>query len=85
MKLVKFSLIALCMPALLAAAGDFRLIEASKRGDIKAVRALLSQHVPVNAAAADGSTALHEAARFDRLEIADLLLNSGADVKAITR
>ena len=86
MKLCKFSLMAFWMPALLLAAGDdFRLMEASKSGDIAAVRALLSQHVPVNTVAADGTTALYEAARSDSLEIADLLLNSGADVKAITR
>jgi uncharacterized protein len=64
---------------------DFRLIEATRNGDTKEVRALLGQHVPVNAAEADGSTVLHEAAQSGNLEIADLLINAGADVKATTR
>jgi len=69
----------------LAAGSDLRLIEAVKSGDAKAVRALLAQRVPLNAAEADGSTALHEAAHSDNLEIADLLIAAGAGVKAATR
>lgn len=71
--------------ALLGLAGDLRLIEAVKSNDAKAVRALLQQRVPVSAVEADGSTALHQAVRADSLEIADLLIAAGADVKAATR
>src|SRR5580692_5298253 len=76
----------LFLAAVMPAAGsDLRLIEAAKSGDAKAVRALLAQRVPLNAAEADGSTALHEAAHADNVEIADLLIAAGADVKAATR
>ena len=64
---------------------DSRLIDAVKSTDAKQVRALLAQHADVNAADADGSTALHWAAQRDNLEIADLLLAAGANVKAATR
>jgi ankyrin repeat protein len=50
--------------AMLATGADLRLIEAAKSGDAQTVHALLEQHVPVNATEADGSTALHEAARY---------------------
>jgi ankyrin repeat protein len=68
-----------------AAAGDLRLIEAAKRSDVKSVHSLLAQHVPVNTAEADGSTALHWAVQGDNLEITNLLLTAGANVKAATR
>src|SRR5690348_11415250 len=71
--------------AIAAGATDLRLIEAVKRADLKAVRSLLSQHVDANVSEADGSTALHVAAQRDNLEIANLLLASGANVKAATR
>lgn len=68
-----------------AAAGDLRLIDAVKNVDTTAVRSLLAQHVNVNAAEADGSTALYWAAQRDNFEIADLLIAAGANVKAATR
>ena len=70
--------------SLSAAASDFRLIEAAKKTDPQAVRALLARHVDVNAREADGSTALHWAAQRDSLEISDLLIGAGANVKAAT-
>ena len=74
MKLLKIGSVTVFLSAaLMAAGGDFRLIEAAKSGNAKTVRALLEQHVPVSAVEADGSTALHAAVRFDSLEIADLL------------
>jgi uncharacterized protein len=73
--------------SVLLAAGpsDLKLIDAVKTNDAKAVRALLAQHVNVNAAEPDGSTALHWAAQRNNTEIADLLIAAGANVKAATR
>ncbi len=44
---------------------DVRLTDAVKNGDVKAVRALLAQHIDVQCVEADGSTALYWAARRD--------------------
>jgi ankyrin repeat protein len=66
-------------------AGDLRLIDAVKRTDLNAVRSLLAQHIDPNISEADGSTALHVAAQRDSLEIANLLIAAGANVKAATR
>src|SRR5439155_486535 len=75
-----------CMVSLasvsLTAAGDLRLVEAVKTGNTEAVRALLKQHVDVNAPQADGATALHWAAHRDDLTAADLLIRAGANVNA---
>jgi ankyrin repeat protein len=83
MRPVITGIVLLCAAA--AGAADPRLIEAVKNSDAKTVRALIAQHVDVNAAEADGSTALHWAAQRDNLEIADLLLAAGANPKAQTR
>lgn len=69
----------------LAANADERLISAVKKGDVEDVRSLLARQIPVNAAAADGWTALHAAAQADQLEIAGLLLAAKANVAAATR
>src|SRR5262245_32585521 len=71
--------------ALLAPAGDLRLIEAVKNSDAKTVRALITQRVDVNAAEADGSTALHWAAQREDLALVDVLLTAGANAKAANR
>ena len=62
----------------LAAAPDQRLIDAVRRKDVHAVRALLEQHADVNAPQGDGATALHWAAHVDDLATADLLIRAGA-------
>ncbi len=46
------------------------------------VSTLLAKKADVNAAQADGTTALHWAARWDDLEAARLLIRAGADPKA---
>src|SRR5262245_45710634 len=66
------------LTALLAASGDLKLIEAVRDRNVTAVRALIQQRVDVNASQPDGATALHWAAHWDDLEIADLLLRAGA-------
>ena len=80
-------LVLLRPPAFLAAAeNDLRLIEAVKSKDRSAVKALLDQKtgqkVDVNAAQADGATALAWAAHWNDLETADLLIRAGAKPNA---
>lgn len=71
--------------ACLAAGSDTRLIDAVKKQDARAVRSLIAQHVDVNAAEADGATALQWAAQRDNREIAGLLIVAGANVKTGNR
>jgi ankyrin repeat protein len=59
------------------------LIDAVRNGDADALRALLQRGVDANAAAADGTTALHWASYRDAVEIADLLIRAGAKVDAV--
>lgn len=68
--------------SLFAATGDLRLVEAAKNQDKEAVRSFLNNHVDVNAADADGATALTWAAHWDDMEMADLLIAAGANVNA---
>jgi ankyrin repeat protein len=64
---------------------DTRLIDATKRQDVAAVRALVKQRVDVHATDPDGSTALHWAAQRNNLELVNLLLGAGANAAAATR
>jgi ankyrin repeat protein len=67
------------------AASSVPLIDAVKRGDLEAVRALAARRSEVNASEADGSTALHWAAREGSPAMVDVLLKAGASVRAATR
>ena len=60
-----------------AAQGDAPLLEAVRAGDTAAVRALLAQGADVNAAEADGTTALHWASYRDDATTVELLLSAG--------
>jgi len=60
------------------------LADAVKDGDRAAALALL-KHSDVNAPEADGTTALHWAARQDDGDMADRLIKAGANVKAANR
>jgi ankyrin repeat protein len=66
-----------------AASNDVRLIDAIKRRDVKAADALIVQHPDVNAALADGATALSWAVFLDLRDIAMKLIASGANVNAV--
>jgi ankyrin repeat protein len=68
-----------------AAAGDGRLIDAVKAGNAATVRALAKQRALVNATEADGTTALHWAARLDRIELVHTLIRAGAPVNTKNR
>jgi ankyrin repeat protein len=58
--------------------------EAAKAGDLQKVKALVKANPSeVNLKDRSGRTPLHWAARNDHLGIADFLLNSGVDVKAV--
>jgi ankyrin repeat protein len=67
--------------ASVVAQSDSRLIDAIRSRDTAAARALITR-VDVNAAQPDGATALHWAAHWDDVEIADALLRAGARVNA---
>lgn len=61
------------------------LIDAAKQKNAAAVRTLLDQKAQVNAAGADGTTALHWAAHLSDVETAKALIQSGANVNAANR
>ena len=61
------------------------LADAAQKPDAAAVRALLGKHADVNAAQADGTTALHWAAYHDNAEIAAALIGAKANASAANR
>ena len=71
--------------AISLSAAESPLIDAVKKQDAQAVRALLKQKANINAAEADGFTALHWAAQRNDLPLVELLLGAGASAKASTR
>jgi len=74
-----------CSLGLPAATVDLRLIDAVKSGNRSAIQNLLKQAVLVNVAEADGTTALHWAARLDQSDVVQMLLRGGAQVAPKTR
>jgi ankyrin repeat protein len=70
---------------LAARVNDAPVAEAAMSGDRDTVRTLLKQGQDVNAAMGDGMTALHWAAKKGDVELAQMLLYAGANVKAMTR
>jgi uncharacterized protein len=83
---VSTAALALCATlASSAATGDLRLIDAVKSGNPSAVGTLAKQRALVNATEADGSTALHWAARLDRVALVQTLIRGGAQVNARNR
>ena len=64
---------------------DSPLLDATKHGDVVAVRSLLEGGADPDVARGDGLTALHLAAQQGSLEIAQLLIEAGANVEAKTR
>ena len=80
------SIVGIVLAMLLAApGGDTRLPDAAMQGAREAVQSLLDQNVDVDAAQADGNTALHWAAYRDDMEMARLLIQADANVHARTR
>src|SRR2546429_459978 len=79
---VKHPLVLFGLVSGLAAAADLRLVDAVKNQDRDAVRELLQKHADVNASQGDGATALHWAAHWDDLALADMLIRAHANVDA---
>jgi ankyrin repeat protein len=68
-----------------AAAATAPIADAAMRGDAAAVRSLIRTRADVNAAQADGTTALHWAVYHDDAELAQALVAAGARVNVATR
>ena len=89
MRAIAFSLSLACAAATFAAeptvAKDTRLVDAVKAGNSAAAVTLLQKKVDVNAPEADGTTALHWAARNDDAALVDRLIRAGANAKAANR
>lgn len=66
-------------------AAESPVADAAARGDREAVKSLLKQAADVNAAQGDGMTALHWAAMNGDVELAQMLIFAGANVRATTR
>jgi ankyrin repeat protein len=69
----------------MAQAGDAPVADAAEKDDSKVIRSLLDQKSNVNAAQADGMTALHWAVQHADVAAVEMLLAAGADVKAVNR
>ena len=77
---------ACCLSALLIAApSDSPVADAAMHDNRDEVRTLLKQGADVNAAQGDGLTALHWAALKGDVELAQMLVYAGANLKATTR
>ena len=74
--------VALLAAAAPAASDDPPLVAAAEHQDWPSVHALLAAGADVNAAQADGATALHWAAHWDDPAAVETLLQAGADVDA---
>jgi ankyrin repeat protein len=61
------------------------VVDAVKRGDDSALRALLAERADANDADGDGTTALHWAVHASDLALATALLDAGADIAATNR
>jgi len=61
------------------------IADAAMKGDKATLKTLVAQKADVNAAQADGATALHWASYKNDLELADMLIAAGANVKAANR
>src|SRR5262245_27125937 len=76
-------LVLLVVPSLVAVASE--LADAAMHRNTQAVLALLQQKADVNIPQADGTTALHWAARWDSVEMASALIRGGAKPQIANR
>lgn len=61
------------------------IASAAQRGDNAAIRTLIEEGAAINEPQIDGTTALHWAAHFNDIEVAQLLIHAGASVSAANR
>src|SRR5260370_26063401 len=80
-----WTIVLLAAASLSAGVRDLALVDAAKRDDTAAIRALLRDRPDVNAPDVDGTTALQWAAERDNVDAVDLLVGAGADVKIANR
>lgn len=80
---MSFLVALLSIASFAAAASD--VADAAMKRNGEALRSLLQQKADVNAPQADGTTALHWAARWDDLEMAGALIRAGANARAANR
>ena len=66
-------------------AANSPVADAAMKGDKAAVQALIKEKTDVNVPQADGATAIQWAAYRNDLEMADLLIRAGANVKLANR
>jgi ankyrin repeat protein len=79
------AIVLLLAGSLEAAPAPSPLVHAVRNADSVMVRRLIKDRVDVNAPEADGTTALHWAARLNNVAMAELLLRAGANVSAANR
>ncbi|MEP7353392.1 MAG: ankyrin repeat domain-containing protein [Acidobacteriota bacterium] len=84
-RIVTGSAVLILLSAACFAAEKSDVADAAMRGDKAAIRTLIAQKADINAAQADGATALHWAVFKSDKELVDLLLKSGANPKAANR
>ena len=77
--------ILLCVTQIALGAIPAPLADAAEQGNLALVKTLLQQHANVNAAQADGMTALHWAAMKDDAALAQLLIDAKAAIDPTTR
>src|SRR5437899_5484211 len=79
-------MILLAVVGLAGAAASTALVDAARKGDAQAVRALLQQKSSdVNGTGADGMTALHWAVQHDDVAMVESLIRAGANVQSVNR
>ena len=83
--LFALSVLSAAIPPVLSAAPDSALADAAEKMNWSKVRVLLKQRVQIDAAQADGMTALHWAIYHDDAEVAAQLIGAGANAKAVNR
>ncbi len=76
---------ALLVSASTVGAATSELADAAMARNALGIRSLLQKKADVNAPQVDGTTALHWAVRYDDLDMADLLIRSGAHVSNANR